>query len=116
MCGTRNPGGRPFALLVLLLQLALAAALPLAHARVEAAALSDHVHVSSESGGVCLPHNDFDCRICRLHSVADLLIDSGAALHIPLVLTAAEPPRAVSSELGNLPIAYAFGPRAPPHA
>jgi len=117
MCGTRDPGGRPVALLALLLQLALAAALPLAHARDEAAAFTHHVHIQAESSSsACLPHNDIGCHTCRLRSVSDLLTDPGQTPAVPLVFTATETLTADLSEAGAPPFLGAFGPRAPPHA
>lgn len=116
MCRTRTPGGRPVAFLALLLQLALMVALPLAHARADTAEARRNVHLEAESGGLCLPHNDFDCQLCRLHPVADLTSGADVVSSIPSTHRTAELPAAASAEPGNAPYHGAFGPRAPPLA
>ena len=50
----------------LLLHLTALVFLPIAHARVEATAWAQEIHVESETERGCLPeHDDFTCQVCR---------------------------------------------------
>lgn len=115
MSRTRNLGGRLAASVVLLLQLALAAALPLAHARADAAGFSQQVHIEAE-GGSCIPHNDLDCQLCRQHTVPHFPAIVAGIPKSPPTYSMRNAPRASSSE----PVVHlTFGsisPRAPPLA
>ncbi len=107
---------RPFALLVLLCQLILAAAAPIADARLEAEAIlaGSELHVEDAESGACSPtHNHETCVICRGLQV----LDAGLAADMRLVPTSTfsrpstpcpeHDPRVAA-------LVAAHGPRAPP--
>jgi len=102
------------ALVALVLQLALAAALPLAHAR-DATGFSQQVHIEAE-GGSCIPHNDLDCQLCRQHTVPHFPAIVAGIPALPPTYAMRNAPRASSPEPVVHPTFGSISPRAPPLA
>ncbi|MCI0436603.1 MAG: hypothetical protein L0271_23640 [Gemmatimonadetes bacterium] len=103
-----------FSVLLLLQQLVVFAAVPLADAVLEATARDGPAHFESQSGAPCPPgHDHFDCPFCRV---------AGSGL-LPAAAVAAAPRIAIDRPIAPILIdGYAsphhffrpFGPRAPP--
>lgn len=107
---------RPFALLMLLSQMILAGAAPIADARLEVEAILEGsvLHVEGADSGPCNPTHDHEtCVICRaLHA-----LDAGPAADHRLVLSSTlrcSPPLRPDHDPSVATLVAAHGPRAPP--
>jgi hypothetical protein len=100
--------------LLLLLQFAVGAAVPLADAVQEAMARDGPAHVESQSGVPCPPgHDHFHCSFCRVAGAS--LLPATAVASAPRAAIERQAPSA-SADGFTTPrhLVGPFGPRAPP--
>ena len=111
---SKHRGFTPLSALLLVLQFAVVAAVPLADAAVEAIARDGPAHLESQNGAPCPPgHDHVQCEFCRVagttlaaSAVAAVAPRTNAVLHV----TAQPADRTFASPVTAGPL----GPRAPP--
>ena len=100
------------ALIVLLLQIGMFAAVPMAHAEAEAAAYTTAVHISYDVDHGCLAHVDHLCQLCR--SSMRILTARKPVTQLKNIERRLASPLAPTNSVTWFPGFSSLGPRAPP--